>query len=48
MLDIVCSFFFSSSKKHAWVNWQTFLASCYIGPLLPDEEETEAKKEEEA
>lgn len=34
-------------KKHAWVNWQTFLASCYIGPLLPDPDDSAQPGEEE-
>ncbi len=32
-------------KYHAWVNYQVFLASCYIGPLIPDAQDKHPEKE---
>ena len=35
------------NKKHAWVNFEAFLASCYVGPLDKSEPEPEKKVDEE-
>merc|ERR1712010_409929 len=36
------------NKTHAWVNYETLLMECYVGPLVPDPDPAPEEEEEDA